>query len=199
LRFSGQYYDSETGLHYNYNRYYDPRSGRYITPDPIGNKRGGNHLYVYVRNNPIIFFDNIGLFQSTSCREIGRTRIPSLQSANPDPLYKYEDRIWELEDKIVESSDDCYCRWKSNKKKVTSIYNNYNIIYEVRYECEEPCGKKSYPIKYEEEEPFNPFYEMTKTVPAPMIRRVVNGFTHNFLQCSCELFPGGPGKPPWPF
>lgn len=36
LRFPGQYYDSETGLHYNLNRYYDPSSERYIEADPIG-------------------------------------------------------------------------------------------------------------------------------------------------------------------
>ncbi|MBW2136220.1 MAG: RHS repeat protein, partial [Deltaproteobacteria bacterium] len=35
LRFPGQYYDQETGLHYNYHRYYDPHTGRYITPDPL--------------------------------------------------------------------------------------------------------------------------------------------------------------------
>ncbi|MGY9070802.1 restriction endonuclease fold toxin [Streptomyces sp. CAS3] len=36
LRFPGQYYDPETGLHYNHHRYYDPHSGRYSTPDPLG-------------------------------------------------------------------------------------------------------------------------------------------------------------------
>jgi RHS repeat-associated protein len=36
LRFPGQYYDAETGLHYNYARYYDLATGRYITPDPVG-------------------------------------------------------------------------------------------------------------------------------------------------------------------
>lgn len=34
FRFPGQYYDQETDLHYNYHRYYDPRTGRYLTPDP---------------------------------------------------------------------------------------------------------------------------------------------------------------------
>lgn len=36
LRFPGQYYDQETGLHYNWHRYYDPRTGRYITADGLG-------------------------------------------------------------------------------------------------------------------------------------------------------------------
>ncbi|MQY15647.1 hypothetical protein SRB5_58350 [Streptomyces sp. RB5] len=36
LRFPGQYYDPETGLHYNHHRYYDPTTARYTTPDPLG-------------------------------------------------------------------------------------------------------------------------------------------------------------------
>ena len=40
LRFPGQYYDQETGLHYNYFRDYDPSTGRYIQSDLIG-LRGG--------------------------------------------------------------------------------------------------------------------------------------------------------------
>ncbi|HDM77711.1 MAG TPA: RHS repeat protein, partial [Deltaproteobacteria bacterium] len=58
LRYAGQYYDSETGLHYNWFRYYDPSTGRYITLDPL---RYGLNLYSYALNNPIKVSDPIGL------------------------------------------------------------------------------------------------------------------------------------------
>jgi RHS repeat-associated protein len=60
LRFPGQYYDQESTLHYNWNRYYDPRTGRYIASDPIGID-GGLNTYGYVRNNALRWTDEAGL------------------------------------------------------------------------------------------------------------------------------------------
>ncbi len=60
LRFQGQYWDEETGLHYNLNRYYDPSLGRYLTQDPI-KLIGGTNLYQYVSMNPIKWIDPFGL------------------------------------------------------------------------------------------------------------------------------------------
>ena len=59
LRFPGHYYDPETGLHYNRHRYYDPRSGSYITPDPIGFS-GSLNLFQYVPH-PLSWIDPYGL------------------------------------------------------------------------------------------------------------------------------------------
>ncbi len=61
LRFPGQYYDSETDLHYNYYRDYNPATGRYVESDPIGILDGTNHLYSYVGNNPLNVLDLLGL------------------------------------------------------------------------------------------------------------------------------------------
>ncbi|MDO8572991.1 MAG: RHS repeat-associated core domain-containing protein, partial [bacterium] len=75
LRFPGQYYDWETKLHYNWNRYYDPSLGRYITSDPIG-YAGGLHTYNYANNNPVRFTDRTGLL-SEFWQDVGKAINPN--------------------------------------------------------------------------------------------------------------------------
>lgn len=68
LRFPGQYYDVESGLHYNYHRTYNPRTGRYIEADPIG-LEGGLNIYGYTEGNPVNLFDMYGLDASLYCKD----------------------------------------------------------------------------------------------------------------------------------
>jgi RHS repeat-associated protein len=68
MRFPGQYYDTETGTHYNYYRDYDPTIGRYEQSDPIG-LRAGLNTYLYVRADPPRRRDPLGL--ETMCDPTG--------------------------------------------------------------------------------------------------------------------------------
>ncbi|MER8066724.1 putative T7SS-secreted protein [Streptomyces sp. NPDC094034] len=59
LRFPGQYFDPETGLHYNHFRHYDPETARYLTQDPLGLEPAPNPA-TYV-HNPHTWSDPLGL------------------------------------------------------------------------------------------------------------------------------------------
>ena len=64
-RFPGQVYDQETNLHYNWNRDYDPRIGKYIQSDPIGLAAGTTNTFEYVESNPLTFVDLQGLVKDS--------------------------------------------------------------------------------------------------------------------------------------
>jgi RHS repeat-associated protein len=65
IRFQGQYFDDETGLHYNRHRYYDPDTARYLSQDSVG-LAGGINPYRYAPN-PISWIDPLGLTACCLC------------------------------------------------------------------------------------------------------------------------------------
>ena len=58
IKYAGEYQDSETGLIYLRNRYYDPAIGRFITEDPAKDRL---NWYAYCGNNPVNYMDSLGL------------------------------------------------------------------------------------------------------------------------------------------
>jgi RHS repeat-associated protein len=78
LRFPGQYRDAETGLNYNYYRYYEPETGRYQSSDPIG-LAGGKNQHAYT-SNPLNWLDPLGLSPCTP----GTSRREAFRQAKRD-------------------------------------------------------------------------------------------------------------------
>ncbi|MFD0394609.1 RHS repeat-associated core domain-containing protein [Streptomyces nogalater] len=78
LRFPGQYYDPETGLHYNYFRHYDPETARYLASDPLGLTPAPNSA-TYV-DNPHTWADPWGSLPVLQNRRLSRPARSSPQS-----------------------------------------------------------------------------------------------------------------------
>jgi RHS repeat-associated protein len=79
LRYPGQYFQIETGLHYNHHRHYDPVTGRYTQPDPLRFVDGPS-VYAYVKSSPMMLVDRFGLVASPN--DLPHSRIPPSASGN---------------------------------------------------------------------------------------------------------------------
>lgn len=64
--YAGYYFDQETGLYKTASRYYDPRLGRFLSPDPI-RQDGGLNIYAYAGNDPLNLTDTSGLCTQIGC------------------------------------------------------------------------------------------------------------------------------------
>lgn len=103
LRFPGQYFDPESGLHYNVNRTYDPESARYLSPDPLGLAPSPNPV-AYV-HNPHTWVDPLGLTPSDECKY----RIELVPQDELSTLYHY------TEEKGYQGILDSEEMWASTK------------------------------------------------------------------------------------
>ncbi len=127
LWFAGQYFDEETGIHYNYHRYYDHKLGRYLRKDPIGLGGGINH-YTYVFNSPVKLLDPWGLLDMISAyHQLFHGWRPSLfLPGQPLPGYNY-------------------CGPGNNGTPPTSPLDQACKEHD---ECYETCGLDSKDVKY---------------------------------------------------
>ena len=79
FRLQNQYCDTETGLHYNFFRYYEPDAGRFVNQDPIG-LEGGFNFYQFAPNIQE-WLDPLGLIKKVKLGRSKKIRIRKIVEA----------------------------------------------------------------------------------------------------------------------
>lgn len=108
LRFPGQYYDSESGLHQNFFRDYDSYTGRYIQSDPIG-LSGGSNTYAYAYLNSITNSDPSGLEVRVNSRDVigtagfGAHTATTVTTSNGD-TFTYASYLIDGKNKVIRNA-----------------------------------------------------------------------------------------------
>jgi RHS repeat-associated protein len=81
---TGQQFDSVTGLQFNRARYYDPATGRWTTEDPLGFAAGDTNLYRYVQDQPTRFTDPSGLVEQTEVAGLVKDYLDKILQGSTD-------------------------------------------------------------------------------------------------------------------
>ena len=121
MRFAGQYYDQETGLHYNYQRYYVPEIGKYTSTDPMGLVIGPN-LYTYLWGNPVNAIDPLGLWGCNADGNIDPNKTPASPNEGAAAWAQY---MYEKQDKL---DVDFYLKNRNADKNNSKGYWRCNIF-----------------------------------------------------------------------
>jgi RHS repeat-associated protein len=114
LRFPGQFYDQQTGLHYNYYRDYDPAKGRYLESDPIG-LAGGTNTYAYVGSSPVNGTDSSGKSLVSELTKL----LTQVLDANRKPLD--QNNVVKVAQDVLDAKN------KLNTKQVEFAKNNCKL------------------------------------------------------------------------
>jgi RHS repeat-associated protein len=138
FRFAGQYWDLDTGLHYNWFRYYVPEFGRYTSFDPMGLDAGLNS-YQYTLN-PINWIDPFGLSKKIASlppyMEKARRRGVARMWAEERDLLRAGgrgSRNWTPTEKKIIMADRRPPGWEGHHKK--SVKNKYAECRKIKNKC----------------------------------------------------------------
>ncbi|MEV1062949.1 putative T7SS-secreted protein [Streptomyces sp. NPDC050263] len=121
LRFPGQYYDPETGLHYNHFRHYDPKTGRYSSPDPLG---------LAPAPNPVAYVDN----PHSGCDPLGLmpkyTKEEKAQKAREDALKAMDEVIERAQEGKIKKAGNYHAHDHGfTEEMVTEILKKPDAVY----------------------------------------------------------------------
>ena len=128
LRFPGQRYDRETGLFHNGFRDYNPATGRYVQPDPLG-LEGGWNPYAYVASSPLNGVDPLGLTveytgngSEIAKDVIAKARIKSSHLDNMMRVLEFSKRVYTINSDTVNKSN----YYNHNKREVVWNQQKFN-------------------------------------------------------------------------
>ncbi|WP_444915696.1 RHS repeat-associated core domain-containing protein [Microbulbifer sp. TRSA007] len=136
IRFQGQYFDEETGLHYNRFRFYDPEVGEFTQQDPVG-LLGGENNYRYAPN-PVRWVDPLGLV----CKEVVETKsMEKLKNRGYEGVV-----VTEKGGLDYTSSNALYS--KEGKVSIVRIEYSGDYLTDFEMASREALGQKSTPKDY---------------------------------------------------
>ncbi len=147
LRLPGQYFDSESGLFNNWNRYYNPALGRYITSDPIG-LAGGSNTFNYAQQSPLKYTDLTGkapaVFPLAELVLWGTSWL-TLEICNtiPDCRQYYADKI---DNAIKATKDGANAAIQWCQKQVGQIFNSAPAANDNLSDREKAKQERSIPL-----------------------------------------------------
>ena len=108
FRLQNQYFDEETGLHYNLMRYYEPEAGRFVNQDPIG-LNGSINFYTF-SFNITKWIDPLGW----SCDEDNVKKVKEL-ARNLSPKFKQRFKCEEFADALQKEMEKEGIQWRKSK------------------------------------------------------------------------------------
>jgi RHS repeat-associated protein len=125
LRYPGQYFDKESGLHYNGFRTYDPVTGRYTQGDPIG-LDGGWNRFAYVGGNPLLYVDPEGLVRiydngNVTIHANPGVPIGGTEHARHGPGENYHVHVYDSQNREARISTET---WRPLTPEDEKIYNS---------------------------------------------------------------------------